>query len=322
MRGHERMVEARSAGPTASRSTATSSLLSPASFAQRRRRKHRNRATRSTHVSLVSRSVIYTILVLFSVATIYPLVWLLLSSFKSNRDFQLNPLGLPETWQFQNYTLAWQTGDFTRLFVNSILYSGLATTLTILLALGAGFAFAKLRSRATPVLYGSFVIGILLTVQSILVPLFLVTNWVGLYNTFWAVLIVYVGVSMPIAVYLCTQYIQGIPDAIIESARMDGAGYWTIFWSIIAPMARPVIVTLAILTVQGLWNEFILINILVSSRSLRSLPVGILSFSGAVGTDYGKQFAALVIGVVPMLAFYLLFRHQITRGVAAGATKG
>jgi len=277
---------------------------------------------RSAHVSFAARSAIYTVLVLFTVATLYPLFWLVLSSFKSNRDFQLNPLGWPETWHFQNYALAWRTGDFTRLFINSILYSGLATTLTILLALAAGFAFAKLRSRATPILYGSFVIGILLTIQSILVPLFLVANWVGLYNTFWAVLIVYVGVSMPIAVYLCTQYVQGIPDAVIESARIDGAGYWTIFWSIVAPMSRPVIVTLAILTVQGLWNEFILINILVSSRSLRSLPVGILSFSGAVGTDHGKQFAALVIGLVPMVVFYLLFRNQITRGVAAGATKG
>ena len=151
---------------------------------------------RSAHVSFAARSAIYTVLVLFTVATLYPLFWLVLSSFKSNRDFQLNPLGWPETWHFQNYALAWRTGDFTRLFINSILYSGLAATLTILLALAAD-PRSKLQSRATPILYGSFVIGILLTIQSILVPLFLVANWVGLYNTFWAVLIVYVGVSVP-----------------------------------------------------------------------------------------------------------------------------
>lgn len=275
----------------------------------------------AAELGLAARSVIYTVLTLFTVATIYPLIWLFLSSFKSTRDFQLDRLGWPKAWHFENYLQAWELGDFGRLFINSIIYSGVATTVTILLALMAAFAFAKLRSRATPLLYGSFIVGILLTIQTIMVPLFLVTNAVGLLNTYWAVLIVYVGVSMPIAVYLCTQYIQAIPDAVIESARIDGASYMTVFWSIIMPMARPVVVTLAILNVQGLWNEFMLINILVSSKELRSLPVGILSFSGSVGTDFGKQFAALVIGVVPMLIFYLIFRNQITRGVAAGALK-
>lgn len=283
--------------------------------------RRRPRGIRS-EIGIAARSALYTVLMLFTVATIYPLVWLFLSSVKTNRQFQLDRLGWPETWNWQNYTLAWDVGGFSDLFLNSVLYSGVATTVTILLALAAGFAFAKLPSRATPILYGSFVVGILLTVQSILVPLFLVTNWSGLYNTYWAVLIVYTGVGMPIAVYLCTQYVKAIPDAIIESARIDGAGYLTIFWSIIMPMARPVIVTLAILNVQGLWNEFVLVNILVSSRGLRSLPVGILAFSGSVGSDYGKQFAALVIGLVPMLVFYLIFRNQITRGVAAGAMKG
>lgn len=280
------------------------------------------RRKKASDVGPATKGILYTILLLFSVATIYPLVWLTLSSLKSSTEFQRNRLGWPEVWRLDNYTGAWELGDFGVLFGNSIIYVGIATTVTILFALAAGFAFAKLRSRATPILYGSFIMGILLTIQSILVPLFLVTNAVGLYNTYLGVIIVYVGVSMPIAVYLCTQYIQAIPDALIESARIDGASYWRIFGSIILPMSRPVIVTLAILTVQGLWNEFMIINILVSRHSLRSLPVGILSFSGAIGQDYGKQFAALMIGVVPMLIFYLIFRNQITRGVAAGAMKG
>lgn len=284
----------------------------------RRRRKR----LAAAELGVAGRSAIYTVLTLFSIGTIYPLVWLFLSSFKSNREFQLDRLGWPTQWHWENYVQAWEMGNFGRLFLNSIIYAGGATTITIIFALMAGFAFAKLRSRATPILYGSFVVGILLTIQSIMVPLFLVTMAVGLLNTYWAVLIVYVGVSLPIAVYLTTQYIQSIPDAVIESARIDGASYMTVFWSIIMPMARPVVVTLAILNVQGLWNEFMLINILVSSNSLKSLPVGILSFSGSVGTDFGKQFAALVIGLVPMLVFYLIFRNQITRGVAAGALKG
>src|SRR5208282_2915255 len=107
-----------------------------------------------------------------------------------------------------------------------------------------------------------------------------------------------------------------------ESARIDGAPYIRIFSSIILPMTVPVATTLAILNITGIWNEFALINILVSKTELKSLPLGMFRFSGSLASDWGKQFAALTIGTVPMLLFYFVFRKQITRGVAAGAVKG
>jgi raffinose/stachyose/melibiose transport system permease protein len=186
----------------------------------------------------------------------------------------------------------------------------------------AGFAFAKLPSKMTPLLHGSFIIGILMTLQSIMVPLFLMINSVGLYNTRLGVLIPYIGLALPMAVYLSTEYIKSIPDAIIESARIDGAKYLRIFSSIIMPIAAPVAATVAILGVTGTWNEFMMINIMVSKSELKSLPVGINAFSGPLASDYGKQFAALVIGMTPMIIFYLVFRKQITKGVSAGAVKG
>ena len=146
-------------------------------------------------------------------------------------------------------------------------------------------------------------------------------NAVGLYNTRLGVLIPYIGMGMPIAIYLCTEYIKSIPDSVIESARIDGASYFKILTAIVVPMAKPVAVTLAILNVAGSWNEFMLINILVSSDSLRTLPSGILRFSSALSSDYGRQFAALVIGMLPMIIFYLIFRKQITEGVSAGAVR-
>jgi raffinose/stachyose/melibiose transport system permease protein len=144
----------------------------------------------------------------------------------------------------------------------------------------------------------------------------------GLYNTRLGVIISYVGVGLPMGVYLSTEYIKAIPQSVIESARLDGAKYLRIFWSIILPIAAPVAVTVAILGVTGTWNEFMLINILVSKTELKSLPVGINQFSGARASDFGKQFSALSIGMAPMIAFYLIFRKQITKGVAAGAVKG
>ncbi|NLW60249.1 MAG: carbohydrate ABC transporter permease [Firmicutes bacterium] len=271
---------------------------------------------------LVSRLFFGLILFLFAVLSIAPLVWVTLSSFKTTQEFQMNRLGLPDLWFFQNYPQAWQIGNMGTLIVNSIFYTTVSTMAVILLSMAAAFAFAKIKSKATPVLYGSFVIGILLTIQSIMVPLFLMANAVNLLDTRLGVLIPYTGLGLPIGVYLCTEYIKGIHDSIIESARIDGAGYFRILAKIVFPMAKPVISTLAILNVLTVWNEFMLINILVSREALKSLPVGIMKFSSTLSSDYGKQFAALVIGMLPLLLFYLAFRNKITEGVSAGAIKG
>jgi len=264
----------------------------------------------------------YAVMIFFTVMAIYPLLWLVMNSFKTTTEFQMNKLGFPKEWVLVNYKDAWVRGKFPRLILNSFIYTGVTTVVTLVFSFMAGFAFAKIPNRATKYLHGSFVIGLLLTLQSIMVPLFLIVNWVGLYNTRLGVLIPYIGIGMPMGVYLGTEYIRSIPDALVESARIDGASYGRIFWAIVIPMAVPVAVTVAILTVTGTWNEFMLINILTSNDGLKSLPVGVQKFAGALSTDYGKQFAALTIGLIPMLLFYLVFRKEITKGVAAGAVKG
>lgn len=271
---------------------------------------------------LISRLFFRLILFLFAVLSIAPLVWVTLSSFKTTQEFQMNRLWLPARWFFKNYPMAWEIGNMGTLIVNSVIYTTVSTLAVIVLSVAAAFAFAKIKSKATPILYGSFVIGILLTIQSIMVPLFLMANTVHLLDTRLGVLIPYTGLGLPIGIYLCTEFIKGIHDSIIESARIDGAGYFQILARIVFPMSKPVISTLAILNVLSVWNEFMMINILVSREALKSLPVGIMKFSSALSSDYGKQFAALVIGLLPLLLFYLAFRNKITEGVSAGAVKG
>ena len=272
--------------------------------------------------AIAARTAAYAIMLLFTIMTLYPIFWLIMNSFKSTKEFQVSQLSLPAEPTLSNYVEAWKMGDFALLFPNSILYTVGATLGIVLVSLLAGFAFSKIGSRATKPLYSSFVIGILITAQSLMIPLFLEVNLLGIYNTRVAVLLVYIGTGLPLGVYLATEYIRSIPNALIESARMDGAGFHTIFWKIVLPMAMPVAVTLSILNISNIWNEFALINILVSRTELKSLPLGIYKFSGSLSTDYGKQFAALTIGMIPMLLFYVIFRRQITKGVAAGAVKG
>ena len=291
---------------------------------------------------VLGKALAYLVMGVFAFMTIAPIVWLALNSFKTTQEYPLNRLGLPRVWTTVNYPGAWRLGEFDQLIGNSVLYTGGATLGIIFFSILAGFAFAKIRSRATAPLYGSFVIGILLSIQSLMVPLFIevsqldgllgsLLRLIGLsksgqvnffYDSRIGVLLIYIGSGLPVAIYLATEYIKGIPSALLEAARIDGAGYFMIFRRVVLPMSIPIATTVAILNITGLWNEFALINILVSKTSLKSLPLGIFRFSGPLTSDYGKQFAALMIGMLPMLFFYVAFRRQITKGVAAGALKG
>ena len=271
----------------------------------------------------VSKTLIYAVVLLFAVLAIYPVFWLVIQSFKTTQEYLTSSkLAFPKLWFTGNYPYAWNLGKFGILLMNSVFYSVVTVAAVVVLGLMAGFAFSKIPSKATPILHGLFIIGILLTLQSIMVPLFLMVNATGLYNTRLGVLIPYIGLGLPMGVYLGTEFVRSIPGALIESARLEGAAYFRIFRIIIFPMCAPVAVTVAIITFTGTWNEFMLINILTSDDAIKSIPVGINRFSGSLASDYGKQFSALVIGLVPMLVFYIMFRKQITTGVAAGAVKG
>jgi raffinose/stachyose/melibiose transport system permease protein len=294
-------------------------------------------------LAAAGKAIAYAVMGLFALMAVYPILWLCINSFKSNADYQLNKAGLPLQWYPVNYKGAWVIGDFATFIPNSIIYTLVGTLGVVLLATFAGFAFAKLSHKPKGIMYNSFVLGILLSISSLMIPLFLqlsqLDKTLGIffasikllkdpqafhffYNTRIGVILVYVGSGLPLAIYLTTEYVRGIPTSLVEAARIDGASYFTIFRAIILPICVPIITTVAIITLPGIWNEFALINIIVGKTDLQSLPLGILRFSGSRSTDYGKQFAALVLGLMPMLIFYIAFRKQITRGVSGGAVKG
>lgn len=275
------------------------------------------------NISVVSKIIVYIVMIAFSVLTIYPIFWLVLQSFKSNTVYlTTNKLSFPASWYFGNYPFVWIQGKFATFFVNSVIYAVVTVAVVVVLSNMAGFAFAKLRFKITKLLHGLFIVGILLTLQSILIPLFLMVNAVGLYNTRLAVLIPYVALGLPMGVYLCTDFIKSIHDELLESARIDGAGFMRIFTTIIFPMCAPVSVTLAIITFTGTWNEFVLMNLMTATDKYKAIPAAVGRYSGSLGSDYGKLFTSLTVALIPILIFYFVFRNQITKGVAAGAVKG
>jgi raffinose/stachyose/melibiose transport system permease protein len=268
-----------------------------------------------------ARLAAYGVMLLFTVFTVGPLVWLFYSSFKTNGAIIQHPFSLPLPPTLENYLTAWQLGQMGILFLNSLIYTGAATALTVFLGVSTGYAFARFKFRITGFLYFFILLGLLITVQSVLAPLFVVETRLGIADTRLGVIIPYVAFGLPVAIYLATSYIAGIPVSLEESAIIDGASYLGVFWSIILPISRPVVATMTILTFLSNWNEFVLILVLTSRGALRSLSVGINAFAGVFNVDYGLQFAALVIGTVPVIIFYFLFHERLAQGFAEGALK-
>jgi len=276
------------------------------------------------NISIFTKIAIYITMLVFTVLTIYPLVWVIIQSFKTNMDYMMNSrLALPQEWYFGHYQVIWNQWNFFNFFQNSVIYTSVTVIMVVLLSNMAGFAFAKIDFKITKWLLGLFIMGLLLTLQSILVPLFLMVNAVGLINTRLGVLIPYIGLGLPMAVYLNTDFIKnGIPSELMESAEIDGASLLKVYRKIILPMSSPVIITIAIITFVATWNEFIIMNILTTYDGLRSIPTLVGRFAGSLGTNWGVLFTILSLSLVPMLVFYFIFRNKITQGIAAGAIKG
>lgn len=263
----------------------------------------------------------YSFLIIFTLLTLMPLVWLFYSSFKLQGEIMLFPFGLPKKPTMENYRQAWKLGNMGMAAFNSIFYTTIATVITILLSLSVGFSLTKFGYKSAKVYYSLFTLGLLITVNSVIAPLFVLETNLGLYNTRLGVILPYIAFGLPMAVLLSTSYIRGIPDSLIEAAVIDGATYIQIFNRIIIIICSPVLATIAILTFLKNWNEFILVFVLTSGENMRSLPVSINSFAGRLNVNYGMQFAALVIGTLPMILFYIVAHDLLIKGFGEGALK-
>ena len=260
-------------------------------------------------------------MVVFTLLTLVPLVWLCYSSLKPHPQIVRNVFALPREFFFDNYTRAWTIGDLGLYALNSVFYTIVATTITVVLALGVGYGIAKFGFKISAPIYTFFVMGLLVTAHSVLVPLFILETRLGIDDTRLGVLIPYVGFGLPFMVYLATSYIRAVPDSLEEAALIDGAGYLSIFWHVICPVSLPVIATMAIFAFVSNWNEFVFVFVLTTRQALRTLPVGVNAFAGGQSRDFGLLFAALVIATLPMILFYVAFHKQLRRGFAAGAIK-
>lgn len=272
---------------------------------------------------LVSTFVGYAILIFFSLVFIYPFIIQIGNSFKTEPDAAANPLSpVPQPVDLAGFQQLFGTG-FPLWLGNSVLVTVVVTVGRVFLDSLAGYALARLRFRGRSALFGAVVAVMAVPGVVLLIPKFLVLNQLGIYNTYAALIVPLLADAA--GVFIMKQFFDSIPVSVEEAARIDGAGTFRIYWSVVLPMARPALVTLTILSFQGSWNEFPHTLVAVQDPSLFTLPRGVADLvSGSLGsgTQYPLKLGAALLATIPVAIIFVVFQRFFVRGANEGADKG
>ena len=267
-------------------------------------------------------AIMWIVLGFFLFYTIAPLVWLVISSLKTNGELMGAPLALPKTLQFQNYKNAFEVSGLGRLFLNSIIVSITATILNVTVGSMASYAIARYDFKGKELIFTLISAGIMVPVSALMVPVFILIKNLGLYDTKLALILTYSAMGLPLSIFIIRGFMNTIPRELEEAGVIDGCNFYQIFSKIILPLSRAGIVTAITFQFLYCWNEFIYAMLLTSSQTNRTVQVGIRFFSNQFTTDYTSMFAAITISIIPAIAGYVLFQRQIISGLTSGAIKG
>lgn len=302
------------------------------------------------------KALTYTLLLGWLAAVVLPLLWVFFNSFRSTQEITENPFGVP--WLIQgspyadrpdyptpaetatnNFRTAWFDMNFSRFFINSVIATGVSLVGILGCGALAAYALARFDFRGNRALYLFFIAGMMVPAQLILIPLFFqfsdVSEFISrlihplgyefrLHNSLTGLILIYTALSLPFTILILTAFFRSLPGALRESAILDGASEWTVFRTIMLPLARPGLITAAIFNFIGLWNEYLFALVVVNTPATKTLPLGLagVSIQAQYKTDYGLMFAGLVIVLIPTLITYAVLQRHLTRGITVGALKG
>lgn len=264
------------------------------------------------------------VLIIFSITCIFPLVWMIYSSLKEKRAFNADIIGLPKNPTLVNYIRILTNSDYHlgESMMNSVRTTVLSVALIVLFGFIVGYILARVKFKGNRALYGMFLMGMLIPIHSLLVPIYVVFNKVGISNRWFTLLFPYVAFGLPLAIFLVEGFVKGIPVALEEAAAIDGSSFSRTLWSIILPICRPILVTIGIISTFGNWNEFSFALVLIKDQALQTVPLALTQFKGQFASDYPKQMAAMLITMSPIVILYFVFSKEIIKGMVAGAVKG
>jgi N-acetylglucosamine transport system permease protein len=263
------------------------------------------------------------VLVIWAIMVVLPLLWAVMTSFKTDKAIFTSPWSLPDSLHFENWSRAWSQAHMSDYFLNTVLVVGGSLVGTLLFGSMAAYVLARFDFPGNRFIYFLFIGGMSFPVMLALVPLFFVLNNVALLNTLHGLILVYIAYSLPFTVFFLTAFFRTLPTSVAEAALIDGASHTRTFFQVMLPMAKPGLISVAIFNFLGQWNQYMLPTVLNTEPEKKVLSQGLVELAVSQGYkgDWSGLFAGLVMAMLPVLAAYIIFQRQVVAGLTAGALK-
>lgn len=256
-----------------------------------------------------------TCLILFALIWLVPFVWALITSLRPDSEISAHPVRpWSSNWSLDAYASTLSANPIGWWYVNSFIISTLSVLFTVIVCSMAGFALVHLEWRGKYVILGLILAGLMLPTEALVLPQFMEFRALHLLGTYWAMVLPVI--AAPVAVFVFISFMRGVPVALIEAARLDGASWWRIYYQVCMPLCRPAISAVAILTFITTWNQFLWPLLVLTQTKSQTIPVGLSGLVGGAAIQYAETMAASVLGILPLLAVFLLLQRQIAQGVA------
>lgn len=269
---------------------------------------------------VLAKTCLVVFLVSLGVVVIYPLIWMAMNGFKNNAEIFGNPFALPSGLSFRNYVDAWNQG-IRNYIATSAFVTILSAVFTVLISAWTAYGLTRSRLPGKPLFVGIVLGGLMLSPTVAVIPLVRMMHELGLYNTSWALILLYTAFRIPFTTFLIRAYMLGLPRDLDEAAIMDGASEGQIFWRVILPLCKPILVSCVILHVLFAWNEYLFAMIFTSGADVQTLPVGLTSIMAKHGTNYAVVFAAMTLSALPILMVFFAAQRFFIRGLTEGIGK-
>ena len=262
----------------------------------------------------------YAVLSIWSIITLFPVLWVFMTAFKDNGQIFGNPFVLPDPLVSDNLTSVFEAVNFGTSFLNSFIFAAATVGVILLITSMSGYYCAKLTRGMK--MYSFLILGMMMPAQTILIPIF--TNYVkvGLNNTRIGLILMYVGLNIAFGTFILTGFMKGVPDAVIESGVIDGASSLRAFFSLVIPMAKPGLATVGTFVFLNTWNDFMIAFIMATDVKLQTLNLACYQLRGVYSSDFGLLSAGCVILMTPAIIIFIVFQEQVIKGLTAGAVKG
>lgn len=266
--------------------------------------------------------VLQIVMVIIALIFLAPFYFLLVNSVKSLGDIMVDAANWPTAFHFDNYSKAWEMTRFPEAFANSVIITVISNLIIAMLSAMAAYRMVRSNTRFNQIVFMLFVSAMVIPFQSIMIPLLQVINFLGVNNSIVGLILSYLGLGIPLSVFLFHGFVKGIPLEIEEAATVDGASPFRVFARIVLPMLKPMMVTVIILNCLWVWNDYLLPSLILQSPELRTIPLATFAFFGQYSKQWDMALPALVLGITPIIIFFLSLQKYIVEGVAAGSVKG